>query len=383
MEFKIVMGKEEQLIIHTIANLSRGRMNFQTAMGLLNKSERTVRRWLRFYENHGIAFIHHGNRGKKPINKTDDAFQKQIMKFVECDLYDFNMLHALEKIEAKFSIKLARETFRRWCHEKNLVKQAHKKRRPKARFKRPRFSQFGFMLQLDGSPHKWFNNEDSCLIAAIDDSTSKVMGGLFFPTETMFGTFKLLTNIFTENGLPSVIYVDRAGIYGGQKRTNFSQLVRALDELGVQIIYANSPQGKGRIERLFKTLQDRLIPEMRVAEIKTYEQANEYFNTTYLPHLHNPRFSIQPEDLKPAWRQIPFNLHLTNIFCIKEKRRVANDHTFSYEGHKYLITSELKYSITNHDLELRIDANKNMKVIFAGKKLDYKIVLKGPLRSAV
>lgn len=378
----IIMSKEKQLHIHAISNLSSGKLTFKEAMHLIGKSERTVRRWLRSYEKEGLAFIRHGNKARQPINKTPDELKYQVMKFVESELYDFNMLHALEKIEAKFNLKIAREKYRKWCHEYGLVKQAQHKRRSKPRYKRPRFSQKGFMLQLDGSPHHWFNNEDSCLIAAIDDATSEVMGGQFFPTETMFGTFKVLSSIFEKHGLPSVIYVDRAGIYGGQKRTNFSQLVRALDELGVQIIYANSPQGKGRIERLFKTLQDRLIPEMRLSQVNNYESANKYFNEVYLPHLHNPKFSVQAEIQSVAWKAIAPNIKLKDIFCIKEKRRVANDHTFSYEGEKYLITSNLKFSIYNHDLEIRIDANKDIKAIFAGRELTYVKVQKGPTRIA-
>jgi hypothetical protein len=341
-----------------------------------------LRRWLRAYEKSGVAFFRHGNKGKKPKNKKPEEFKSQIMNFVEAELFDFNMLHALEKIEIRFNVKLPRETFRRWCHERNLVKQAHSKRRGKARFRRQRFSQSGFMLQLDGSPHRWLGAEEACLIAAIDDATSMVMGGAFFPSESMFGTFSVLSEIFRKNGLPSVIYVDRAGMYGGQKRTNFSQLVRALDELGVQIIYANSPEGKGRIERLFRTLQDRLIPEMRTAGITNYEEASKYFNEIYLPHLHNPRFSVQAENLNPAWRALPSNVLLEDIFCIKEKRRVARDHTFSYEGEKHLITTDLKFSIYNHDIELRLDSKANLRAIFAGRPLTFVKITKCPKKIA-
>ena len=131
------------------------------------------------------------------------------------------MLHALEKIETRFNLKVNRETFRRWCHKRGMVKQAHK-RRGRPRFRRNRYSQAGFMLQLDGSPHRWFDNQESCLIVAIDDATSECLGGEFFKTETMFGWFKVLSDIFKRKGLLSVVYVDRAGMYGGQKRTNFS-----------------------------------------------------------------------------------------------------------------------------------------------------------------
>jgi transposase len=376
------VGTSNQLKIQVIAKVSSGHMRAREALVLLGVSERTLRRWLRAYETDGIAFVCHGNRNRVPVNKKSDQLKSQIMKFVEVELYDFNMLHALEKVESRFNLKINRETFRRWCHEKGLVKQAHGKRRSRPRFRRNRFSQAGFMLQLDGSPHRWFNNEESCLIVAIDDATSEVMGGEFFKTETMFGCFKVLSDIFALKGLPCVLYVDRAGMYGGQKRTNFSQLVRALEELNIQIIYANSPQGKGRIERLNRTLQDRLIPEMRIAGVTGFAEANKYFKDVYLPHLHNPKFKVQPESSKQAWRPIPSNISLADVFCIKEKRRVARDHTFSYQGDSYLITSDLKYSIHNHDIELQIDSKFAMKAIFAGKELTYKKITKCPKKMA-
>jgi transposase len=378
----LVVGTREQLEIQTICKVSEGHLSAREALALLNVSERTLRRWLRSYEKNGIAFVRHGNKGRSPSNKKSDEFKKQIIAYVESELYDFNMTHALEKIETKFNVKVAHETFRRWCHEKGLVKQAHNHRRSRPRYKRPRYSKEGFMLQLDGSPHHWFGAEESCLIAAVDDASSKIMGAEFFPTESMFGCFKVLTDIFAANGLPSVLYVDRAGMYGGQKRTNFSQLVRALDELGVQIIYANSPEGKGRIERLFRTLQDRLIPEMRMVGINSIKDASRYIKDVYISHLHNPRFAVQAESQTPAWRALPPNLVLNDIFCIKEKRRVSRDHSFSYEGEKYLITSDLKYSIYNHDLELRINSEKKMTAIFAGRELTYSKIKKCPKRIA-
>lgn len=378
----LVVGTRDQLIIQTVVQVATGKLSFKEGLTLLQVSERTLRRYVRAYEKESLSFIRHGNCGKRPYNKKSEEFKAQIMRYVEAELYDFNMCHALEKITEKFNVTVARETFRRWCHERGMVKQAHHKRRSRPRYKRSRFSKEGFMLQLDGSPHRWFNDEESCLVAVIDDATSKVMGAEFFKSESMFACFKVLSEIFKNHGLPSVIYVDRAGMYGGAKRTNFSQLVRALEELGVQIIYANSPEGKGRIERLFRTLQDRLIPEMRLREIKTYDAANAFLQSEYLPHLHNPRFSSTAENSTPAWRAIPQHIKLGDIFCVKEKRRIAKDHTFSYEGNKYLITTELKYSIYNHDVEVRLTPGGEIKIIFAGRELSYTKISKCPKKSA-
>jgi len=378
----LVMGTDQQLRIQTIVKVATGKLKAREAMILLGVSERTLRRWIRGYGKNGIAFIRHGNCGKKPINKKPTSLKAQVMGYVEKELFDFNMLHALEKIETKFNLKIARETFRRWCHEMNLVKQAHHKRRAKPRYRRERYSQSGFMIQLDGSPHRWFNNEESCLVAAIDDATSELLGAQFFPTETTFSCFEVLKDIFLKRGLPSVLYVDRAGMYGGQKRTNFSQLVRALEELQVQVIYANSPEGKGRVERLFRTLQDRLIPEMRTVGITDYPAANEYIKNVYISHLHNPRFAVQAENTAPAWRAIPSHINLEDVFCIKENRRVAKDHTFSYQGEKYLIETDLKYSIYNHDIELRTTPEGKTKAIFAGRQLTFTKITPCPKRMA-
>ncbi len=132
------------------------------------------------------------------------------------------------------------------------------------------------------------------------------------------------------------------------------------------------------MERLNRTLQDRLIPEMRLVGVSGYLEANKYFKDVYLPHLHNPKFRVQAENSRSAWRPIPSHITLGDIFCIKEKRRVAKDHTFSFEGNSYLITTDLKYSIYNHDIELRIDSKASMKAIFAARELTYKKSQRGP-----
>ncbi len=137
-------------------------------------------------------------------------------------------------------------------------------------------AQAGLMIQMDGSHHRWFGDRETCLIAAIDDATSEVVAAEFFEGETTFGCLKTLHEIVSKKGVFKILYVDRAGLYGGIKRHGFSQVARALEEIGAQIIYANSPEAKDRVERLFQTLQDRLVPELRLSKIRTIEQANDF-----------------------------------------------------------------------------------------------------------
>ncbi len=162
--------------------------------------------------------------------------------------------------------------------------------------------------------------------------------------------------------------MDKAGVYGGIKREGFSQVQRALGELDTHTLFAHSPQAKGRVERLFNTLQDRLIAEMRLNKIRTIEQANDYLENIYLPS-HNGRFMILPRNMLSLYRPLIPSWNLDEIFCLKEFRIVGNDHTISWQGEKYMIANELKYSITNQKLEIRIFEKKPWKCYFAGKEL--------------
>ena len=136
------------------------------------------------------------------------------------------------------------------------------------------------MIQMDGSLHKWFGNKKSCLIIAIDDANSEIHGE-FFKSETTIGCMKVLKNLIKKKGVFKMLYVDKAGIFGGHKRQQFSQLMRACKELGIQI--AHSPQGKGRVERAFNTLQDRLIPDLRQNKITTMLEANRFLHQKFIP----------------------------------------------------------------------------------------------------
>ena len=140
----------------------------------------------------------------------------------------------------------------------------------------------GLLMQMDGSTHRWFGDKKSCLIALIDDATSEIHAE-FFDAETTLGCLKVLRDYIERRGLFKVLYVDKAGIFGGPKRCNFSQVKRACEELGIEIIFANSAQGKGRIERSFDTFQDRLVPELRLKRIKRMESANRYLQETFIP----------------------------------------------------------------------------------------------------
>jgi transposase len=178
------------------------------AAKLLNKSKRTIERYLQQYYAMGIQFIIHKNKGKSSANKIPDSLKQKVQHLIKIKYFDLNLAHLKEKLAENEDIQVKRETLRKWAHQIHHVKRA-KKRRVKVRKRRDRMDSAGLMLQMDGSPHQWFGHEKSCL--------------------------KVLKAVIEEKGVFKTLYVDRAGIFGGPKRCNFSQVQRACSELCIPI----------------------------------------------------------------------------------------------------------------------------------------------------
>jgi transposase len=366
------MNSKDQIVVDVVAKILAGKLSRKVGCKVLGVSERTLRRYLSEYAERGILFVQHRNTKKTPVNKTNLDQRKLVLSLVTEKYFDFNLTHCLEKLKSDHGIEVGRETFRSWCHEIGMVKKA-RRRSAKVRRKRDRMAQAGLMLQMDGSPHRWFGGKLSCLIAAIDDADSDIPYGEFFPAEDTISCMVVLQKIIEKKGIFQILYVDRAGIFGGPKRCNFSQVKRAVGELGIHVIFANSPEAKGRIERNWGTLQDRLIPEMRIRNITTYNSANDFLQNQYLPNEYLPKFKVIPESLESAYKPIPADKDLNEIFCLKNHRGVKRDHTFSWHGEIYSIISPLKHSIYRQKIEIRTYQNLQWKVFFAGKELEVKL----------
>jgi transposase len=363
------MSAKEQLELDVIVKVSTATISRKDGQKILNVTERTLRRYLADYCKHGVLFVQHGNRGRAPKNKAQEVLKLQVQKLVKEKYYDFNLTHCLEKLAADEQITINRETFRQWCHEIKMVKRA-KRRGSKVRRRRDRMQQTGLMLQMDGSPHAWFGGKVSCLIAAIDDADSDVPFGEFFPAEDTISCMRVLQKIIERRGIFQILYVDRAGIFAGPKRAHFSQVKRALKELGIHIIFANSPEAKGRIERLWDTFQDRLVPELRIRKIRSYESANAFLQEQFLPNEYATKFKVRPANLQTAYKPLPNGIDLTEVFCLKEYRKVNRDHTYSWNNEIYRIESPLKHSIWKQKIELRTYQDLSWKVFFAGKEIE-------------
>jgi transposase len=360
------MRAKDQLKLETIYKIMKGEMARFDGQTFLGVSERTLRRYLKKYEDQGVAFLRHGNFRRAPVNRTEVELKLRVQKLIREEYFDFNILHLREKLQ-ELGITITYSTLRRWCHEIHHVKQA-KRRRARVRRCRDRMSQEGIMLQMDGSHHYWFGDRFMCLIAVIDDATNEVFAR-FYEGETTLACLDLLKELVRRKGIFKVLYTDKAGVFGGTKRENFSQVERAMGELGVQVLYAHSPESKGRVERLFRTLQDRLVPEMRINGITTMADANRYLETVYLPHHHNPRNMVQAHNPITAYRAVPAGMNLEDVFCMKEYRVVARDHTISVGGQKWMIADDLRHSIHKQKVEIRFDKWGHWSAYFAKKKL--------------
>ena len=356
----IIMDSQAQLTVDIITKVAERKITIANAAKLLNKSRRTIERYLQKYHKIAIQFVVHRNTGKAPTNKTPDSLKRQVQALIKDKYFNVNLLHLAELLKANENIVVKRETLRFWAHDIHHVKRA-KRRRVKARKRRERLESPGLLLQMDGSPHRWFGDQTSCLIAIIDDATSEIHAE-FFKSETTAGCLKVLRNYIEKKGLFKVLYVDRAGIFGGPKRCNFSQVQRACNELGIEIIFANSPQGKGRIERSFDTFQDRLVPELRLNHIKDMASANRYLQDIFIPQFWQQKVVVIAKNQDSEYTPVAEHINLDDVCIQKEYRKIrkTSKHDFTaYFAGCHLSVSEVieptKLSMEDMEIKKKLD----------------------------
>ena len=333
----LTMKDEKRLEI--INRVYRGELTVVQAALVLGVSERQCYRIKTQVSKGGAKGVVHGNRGRSCKRKTKEKIVRRVLELARGKYLGFNDHHLSEKLKEQEQISLSREKVRRILRAEGIA-SPNKRRGIKHRSRRERRASEGMMLQVDGSPHDWLEGRGPpmCLIGAIDDATSKVMGALFAPAESSWGYFTLFSEIFKQHGVSQSIYTDCHSVFWTDREPTLAeQLInkkpttevgRGLEELGVSLILAHSPQAKGRIERLWNTFQDRLVSELRLAKAKTMEQARVVLER-YLPE-HNRKFST-PAKAEPAWRKVSA-LEIQRTLCFKQQRTVAKDNTVTFEG---------------------------------------------------
>ncbi len=345
----IKLSVKELKYHEVITKVLAGKLTNRQAAEELNLTVRQVRRLKPKVRDDGAQGLSHKNRGKIPNNKISPVYLEHAAELIKENYFDFGPTFAAEKLLENHSIKLGVETVRRLMTAAGIWQVKPKKVRAHYRAWRERKDCYGEMEQFDGSYHDWFEGrlldangqpvKESCLLAAIDDATGKLPKLKFDASEGVVPVDSFWMEYVKTHGKPGKIYLDRGSTYKVNNKhlfddpTVLTQFERTMEELNTKVIHANSPQGKGRVERLFKTLQDRLVKELRLAGINTIAEANEFLEKVFVPKFNN-KFSVVPK--KPDNLHTPLTENeisrLNNIFSVKTYRNVNNDFTIRFKG---------------------------------------------------
>ncbi len=365
------MSGKEQARSQVFNRVLEGQLTVVEAAGLLALSERQARRVLAAYREEGVTALAHGNRGHQPINALSAEVKAKVVELARAKYAGCNYQFLSELLGEREQILISRASVRRILLGEGIASpRTH--RAPKHRQRRERYPQEGMLVQIDGSRHQWLEDRGPwlTLILAVDDATNKHPAGVFREQEDAHGYFLLLEQIVRRYGRPIALYHDRHGIFipnaqgvetiaeqlaGRREPTQFG---RWLEELAITSIGAHSPQAKGRVERGFGILQERLVFELREAGAETVEEANHVL-AGFLPKF-DKRFAVEPARLGTAYRPLPADIRPKEVFCFKYVRVVGADNTVKFGEHRLQILASRErasYAKARVEVHERLDGS--------------------------
>ncbi|MGN6775915.1 ISNCY family transposase [Rhizobium sp.] len=373
----IAMSERDLQRIEILSKVVSGRMTLVSAAYVLDLSTRQVRRLLDRIRTDGAASIRHKAIGRPSNNRISDGIRDYAVTLVGERYADFGPTLAAEKLAERDGLRVSRETLRSWMVDAGLWLSAKQRRT----FHQPRLRReaYGELVQIDGSEHRWFEDRGPpcSLLVFVDDATGKLMQLRFVRSESAFSYFEALALYLRRHGAPVAFYSDKHSVFrvakkdakGGQGMTQFG---RALCELNIEILCANSSQAKGRVERMNRTLQDRLVKELRLAGICDMETGNAFL-PGFMEH-YNARFAIIPARSEDLHR--PLNLapgRLTEILCKREQRYVGSQLTFSFERKRIMLEeTEVTRGLVGRYVETYAYADGRLDVRWKGHSLPYR-----------
>jgi transposase-like protein len=346
------------------------------AAEVLGISDRQVRRLVIAVRARGEAGIIHGLRGKESHRKISNKIRDKILRLCRGQYEGFGPLFAAEKLKERDGITVSKETLRQWLIKDGLwqVKRGGKKKHLQWR---ERKAHHGQMLQMDGSHHAWLEDRGPvlALMGLIDDATGQV-SARFYEYEGTIPAMDSLKRYIQKHGIPASVYLDKHTTYKSsaketieeelEDRKPLSQFEKACAKIGIEVIHANSPQAKGRVERLFRTLQDRLVKELRLANVKTLNEANVELEKVLISF--NKQFSVTPRELGDLHRKVPSGVRLNEVFLIETSRTLRNDNTIAHQKQWYQISTPTR--VKKVVLQEHLDGS--LRIVGNGKNLEFK-----------
>ena len=357
--FSLPMSTKEIDRLDILRRLLRSEISGPMAANSLALSTRQVRRLKASVKKNGALGLIHGNRGKPSPNRLPDNERKRIVALVSEKYLDFTPTFAAEKLSEVHGIDHDPKTIQAVLVEANVWIKRIKRKKEQHRSWRERRPARGDLIQFDGSYEHWFEDRggEACLLAAIDDATGEVVHAMFDYDEGVVPVCGFWEAYLAKHGKPLAIYLDKFSTYrmnlptARENADTLTQFQRAMQELHIEVIHANSPQAKGRVERLFQTLQDRLVKELRLNNISDIETANKFLTEKFIPAF-NTKFAVDPRTKANHHRPLiqRETNNLSAILCRQEERTVRSDFTISYATHWYQLTAEQPVNVCKKDV---------------------------------
>ncbi len=372
----VTMSKEELHRLEVMKQLEEKRMRQSTAAEELGVSVRQVKRLLRTYRRAGASGLVSKKRGRPSHHQLDPATVRRALDLLKGRYRGFGPTLAHEKLVERDGLKISLSSLRKLMIEEEMWK-AKKARKVEAHQMRERRACFGELVQIDGSAYDWFEGRapECTLLVFIDDATGKLVQLLFVESESFFTYCQAARGYFTRYGKPGAFYSDKHGIFrvnqtSRGKSDALTQFGRAMQELHIQILCANSPQAKGRVERVNLTLQDRLVKEMRLRNLSTWEAGN-----AFLPEFindFNQRFAVEPRSSIDAHRTLSKSDDLAHIFTWRESRTLSKNLTLQFHHLVYQIQVDRpSYAMRHALVTVSVDLQRQVSILYKGKSLPY------------
>ena len=381
MKWTIEMTADELLRKTVVEQAIEKRITQKSGAEKLGISERQFRRLTKQFRQNGTGGLVSGHRKKPSNNRLEEADRQAITEFITNPIYkDFGPTLLAEKLEEYKGIKVSRETVRQIMIEDGLYKPKTKKMT--AHPLRERREHRGELVQIDGSYHAWLETRGTkaCLLVFVDDATSEILAAQFVDHESYFAYAMVCKSYFRAIGLPVAFYSDKFSVFrvntkGTINNDAITQFNRALDTLGIELICANSPQAKGRVERANQTLQDRLIKEMRLRDICSYTEAN-----AFLPEfitLYNRKFAVPPRSSTDTHKSLEKSFDLDSLFAIHDTRIISKDLQIQFDNTVYqIITTRPVNNLAGREVLILQNDSGTITAILNHQILSLKVILK-------